>query len=523
LSAYKGFEFLSRDKTTFLKLPGRHGGITKMKKWFKINAYLPLTAAFAVSFIVAACAGQQLEVQPIAKSENPQELINKLENELALARKNQVSVLAPDWFSEAESSLYDAKQALDQGDEISKIFDGVAKGRAQLQRAEEIAKISRSTLPEAIKSRDLARAAGAANLADDYADAEEQFLKLTRAIERNNLSYAQRNQARVTEQFRQLELRAIKIQTLGEVRNLLRVAKKSDAEKIAPESYALAQKKLVEADAFITQHPYEKEKMHELANEALFMARRLLEVTKQCERVESMQPEQITLWVEGFFYQVTKKLQAPDMRDHSFDKQVENIVASVEAQQADYAFMVGKSKDQQMEIEDLQAKIAELEGLTRKEQAEKERLLAEKRFNQQLSSVQGFFEPHEAEVYKKENQVIIRLKAMHFPVGQSVIMPENYVLLSKVQRAIRLFGEPDVIIGGHTDSTGSEGLNELLSQQRAEAVRQYFVANGTIPYDKIIAVGYGSMRPIASNATEAGRAMNRRIDVMLAPVMPSAQ
>ena len=96
-------------------------------------------------------------------------------------------------------------------------------------------------------------------------------------------------------------------------------------------------------------------------------------------------------------------------------------------------------------------------------------------------------------------------------------MPDNYALLSKVQRAIRLFGEPDVIIGGHTDSTGAEGLNEVLSQQRAEAVRQYFVANATIPYDKIIAVGYGSMRPLASNATESGRAINRRIDVTIAP------
>ena len=106
---------------------------------------------------------------------------------------------------------------------------------------------------------------------------------------------------------------------------------------------------------------------------------------------------------------------------------------------------------------------------------------------------------------------------MQFPVGQSVILPENYTLLSKVQSAIRTFGEPDVIIGGHTDSTGSENLNEHLSQQRADAVRQYFVANETLPYEKVIAVGYGSMRPIASNATPSGRAINRRIDVIITP------
>ena len=134
-----------------------------------------------------------------------------------------------------------------------------------------------------------------------------------------------------------------------------------------------------------------------------------------------------------------------------------------------------------------------------------------------FSEVRGYFEPHEAEVYKRENQLIIRLKTIAFPVGKSVIMPENYALLSKVQRAIRAFGEPDVIIGGHTDSTGPEPINEHLSQQRAEAVRQYLVANGILPFDKIISVGYGSMRPLASNSTEKGRAMNRRIDVTISP------
>jgi outer membrane protein OmpA-like peptidoglycan-associated protein len=139
--------------------------------------------------------------------------------------------------------------------------------------------------------------------------------------------------------------------------------------------------------------------------------------------------------------------------------------------------------------------------------------------NQLFIEVQGYFNPNEAEVYKRENQLIIRLKAMHFPIGQSVIMPENYALLGKVQRMIRAFGEPDVIIGGHTDSTGPEPINEHLSQQRAEAVRQYLVANQTLPYDKIIAVGYGSMRPLATNSTEEGRATNRRIDVTISPAV----
>jgi len=113
--------------------------------------------------------------------------------------------------------------------------------------------------------------------------------------------------------------------------------------------------------------------------------------------------------------------------------------------------------------------------------------------------------------------LVIRLKAIQFPVGKYHIMPSNYALLSKVQRAIRTFGEPNVVIEGHTDSTGSHELNEHLSHQRAEAVRAYFVANGILRGERVVAVGYGSKRPLASNATANGRAINRRIDMIIVP------
>ena len=470
-----------------------------------VSIFLP-----AIILMLLACAGQQLEVKPIPKSENPQELINQLDNDIAIAYKNQLNVLAPTWFGKSNASLVAAKKGLEEGDQLSKILDDIATGRAQLVRAEEIARVSKTTLPNAIKARDLARDAGATTLGREYTDAEERFLSLTKAIEDNNLNYAQRNQAGVAEDFRGLELRAIKVRTIGEVRRLITDAEEKNMQKIAPQSYSAAEKKLAEADAFITQNPYQKEKMHRLAAEALFMAQRLHVIAEQSQKFKTMEPEQVTLWAEGFLYQASESLGAPDMRNQLFDKQHENILETISVQRADLNFMIENSKD-------LQQRITSLEGKTLEEHQENERLLAEKRFNEKLSSIQHFFKPEEAEVYKKQNQIIIRLKTMQFPVGKSVIMPNNYDLLSKVQRAIRTFGEPDVIIGGHTDSTGSEEVNEHLSQQRADAVRQYFVANETLPYEKIIAVGYGSMRPIASNATESGRAMNRRIDVIIAP------
>ena len=67
-------------------------------------------------------------------------------------------------------------------------------------------------------------------------------------------------------------------------------------------------------------------------------------------------------------------------------------------------------------------------------------------------------------------------------------------------------------IGGHTDSSGIEEKNVILSQQRADAIKEYLVKNG-IPADEIIARGYGSTQPIADNQTPEGKQKNRRIEV----------
>jgi outer membrane protein OmpA-like peptidoglycan-associated protein len=69
-------------------------------------------------------------------------------------------------------------------------------------------------------------------------------------------------------------------------------------------------------------------------------------------------------------------------------------------------------------------------------------------------------------------------------------------------------------VEGHTDITGGDGINESLSRRRAEAVRAALIQRGVAP-SRIIAAGYGSAQPLGDNATEDGRAMNRRIEIRI--------
>ena len=498
-------------------------------------------AVFATLVFFVLCGGSTLKAGSLilSMSEDPAEQINRLELEISNARNNQFNILAPTSFAKADSLLNEAKKKLKRGAKRSKILDKVSEAKAQLQRAEETSHRARTVLSSAIKARILARTAGATNYEKDYARAEQQFLKLTKAVENKKLKQARKNQPKVIESFREIELRAIKEQTIGEARKLVKEAEKEGVKKNAPKTYAVAQQKLKEVDEFISKHRYQKVKMHAMASEALFQAERLGKIGEQSKTIRTMRSEDITLWVEGILHKTSSKLSAPDMRNESLETQVDNILGSIRALQEDHQYMVAKAKSQQAEInamkkkhttevEAMRQQIAALEGRTREQQAARERLAAERRaiaerlaaerrFNQLFSKVRNYFEPDEAEVYKEGNKLVIRLKAIHFPVGKHVIMPNNYSLLSKTQRAIRTFGEPDLVIEGHTDSTGSDPTNDHLSQKRAEAVREYFVANGTLPNDNIAAVGYGSNRPLASNETPEGRAINRRIDVIITP------
>jgi len=110
----------------------------------------------------------------------------------------------------------------------------------------------------------------------------------------------------------------------------------------------------------------------------------------------------------------------------------------------------------------------------------------------------------------------VRVYGLSFPVGSSEIRPENFGLLTKLQQVIREYPDAPVTISGHTDSRGNDASNQRLSEERAQAVQEYLMANmSSLSPNQVEAVGYGESRPLASNETEEGRAQNRRIDVTI--------
>jgi outer membrane protein OmpA-like peptidoglycan-associated protein len=101
-----------------------------------------------------------------------------------------------------------------------------------------------------------------------------------------------------------------------------------------------------------------------------------------------------------------------------------------------------------------------------------------------------------------------------FATGSSKLLAKSFKSLKEVAQILKDNPSYKVDVDGHTDNTGSDDLNQKLSESRANSVKQYLVDNG-IDESRIVATGYGETKPIADNKTAAGRSKNRRVEMKM--------
>lgn len=92
-----------------------------------------------------------------------------------------------------------------------------------------------------------------------------------------------------------------------------------------------------------------------------------------------------------------------------------------------------------------------------------------------------------------------------------------FAVLDSVVLVVNEFNQTVIEVAGHTDSTGTDAYNQQLSERRAASVSAYLISRQVLP-DRIIQLGMGESRPIADNATDGGRQLNRRVELTLVPL-----
>ena len=122
------------------------------------------------------------------------------------------------------------------------------------------------------------------------------------------------------------------------------------------------------------------------------------------------------------------------------------------------------------------------------------------------------------DVQRQGDNIMLNLPdGITFDFGKSTLKPQFYGSLNGVAGTLRDYNQTMIEVVGHTDSIGSDAVNNRLSKERADSVAQYLIGQG-VQSVRIETLGAGKSYPIADNSTDAGRAKNRRVEIRVIPL-----
>ena len=104
-----------------------------------------------------------------------------------------------------------------------------------------------------------------------------------------------------------------------------------------------------------------------------------------------------------------------------------------------------------------------------------------------------------------------------FDFAKYDLKPQFYPALNTIASTLKEYNQTIVEVSGHTDSIGTDAVNQRISEQRAHSVANYLIGQGLMR-ERFEIVGFGKSMPIADNATDQGRALNRRVEIRVVPL-----
>jgi outer membrane protein OmpA-like peptidoglycan-associated protein len=210
---------------------------------------------------------------------------------------------------------------------------------------------------------------------------------------------------------------------------------------------------------------------------------------------------------------VTLRRQAAE-RQHNAElaqqkAQLEAQQSQLQAQQSALAAERARAAQAQADAERARAEAAAAQAQAQAAEAKKSADSAQQareRLRSQLNSVLATSETARG--------LIVNMSDVLFATGKYALKPATQISLAKVAGILQAYPGLKLQVEGYTDNTGSEQFNQKLSENRAGAVRDFLVTQG-VSADNIVATGYGMAKPVADNSTSKGRALNRRVQLVV--------
>jgi outer membrane protein OmpA-like peptidoglycan-associated protein len=527
------------------------------------------------SFVFYGCGKKEMDANAIqAKEASRQVLFKNADASLKNADTKAAVLFAPELYNEGLDEYKTAAKEFDNDEELAVIEKKLAKAQEKFDTAAEISDKSAVYFKSTKTARDDAEKAGAVNLgAENWLNAEKSFRMAIEAYQDGKTEKADTYSREAEQLYRDAELNAIKAAHLGdvnkEIARLQDLGKKNNAPKILKKAEKLSNSVSDELD----RQRYDNETAKKLTAEAEYEVKHAAFVNDKVKSIKENEGtfEDLILDQEADLDKIGNELELKLNYEKGFDTPVSDILGAVQKQKSVITEKEGQIDAHTKTIADLKGKLAEKEKtletlsktseelknrikavqeqerqkmaateLERQKMAalemERQKKLAEELEHQKitaaellkekelqaarvkkLQSIQSVLGPKEGKVLLDGKNIIVRIYGLTFESGKSVIEPKFFGILSKVKQIIENYENSTVLIQGHTDAMGNEKNNVKLSRDRADSVKEYFLANTSLTKDRVTSMGYGSSQPVAKNTTKEGRAQNRRIDVVITP------
>jgi outer membrane protein OmpA-like peptidoglycan-associated protein len=275
-----------------------------------------------------------------------------------------------------------------------------------------------------------------------------------------------------------------------QARNAVEIAKARGAEQYAPDIYKKAVASLQMTENLLARKA-DKDQIVTSARQTMQFAEDARSLSAQNREAERIQAQQDAAAAAA----AAKAKSEADAQAAAESKRQAELTAAREAQmksEADAATAEARAKEDVAKAEAQRVRAAA--------DAARAQLLA------QLNSV--------LETKDTPRGLVVSMADVLFETGKYSLSTDAQLKLAKLAGIIQAHPGLNLAIEGYTDATGGNEMNLKLSQQRAEAVREFLVAQG-LPANVITATGFGEANPIADNATPAGRKANRRVEIIL--------
>jgi outer membrane protein OmpA-like peptidoglycan-associated protein len=488
---------------------------------------MPLNTGFPRFIVLALLIG--MAGSSTAQNELRTTFLKDADATLAEADAMNAKLLAPKSYEAGMKDFNAAESGLERGRNIEYVRDKASDAATHFKAAAKGARLAHTVLGQVMKSRQDAANARAPDLAPDlWRDAQRQFAIAIRELEGGDLKDAQRKNIEATALYREAELVAIKDQYLSQTRQLLADAERARVERYAPITLDKARKLLAEAERELNENRYDTDLPRSLARQANYEAKHALHLSEVVRKVRDndLTVEQLILQWEEPLQKIADAANVVPYMETGHEQLEGELVTYVETLREANQSLQQEAEANNLRIADMTEEIRALDerlgGATAERTALVKRLEAQARIKAQFEKVDKMFTRDEARVFREGDTIILRMVGLTFDSGKAEIKQEDFELLTKVEKAIDVFPQSELIIEGHTDSYGGDEMNQRLSQTRAESVLQYMINAMRIPSYRLIATGFGETNPVANNETASGRAQNRRIDIVIKPNLDEA-